>query len=256
MRLKKLLLSVLCFTAAFTVTAKDDPEEHHVRVVLLSGDTISGYLRNDAKTVLKNIFSKTGGDLRQYINLGEEPKGGETKRYNSSEVKYYQFLEPTEGYPDGAVMVSERINSPPPFKPNYCVRGFAWECDKRESGSILRWDIWQTNAVGTRVLVPVVGVKFKGAKAAYGIILNGQTTLAQLLFYLKKQNPDFKKYLEEYYHKGKDSKAHRKELNDNPSTILLRYEEFLETNPPIADPDEDSDLKKEKKNKKKKDKDK
>ena len=90
-------------------------------------------------------------------------------------------------------MVSERINSPLPFKPNYCVRGFVWGCDKRESGSILRWDIWQTNAAGIRIFVPVIGVKFKGAKAAYGIILNGTNTLARLLYYLKKQNPDFKK---------------------------------------------------------------
>ncbi|MDE6049100.1 MAG: hypothetical protein K2G09_05345 [Paramuribaculum sp.] len=79
--------------------------------------------------------------------------------------------------------------------------------------------------------------------------MNGTNTLARLLYYLKKQNPDFKKYLEEYYNKGKDSKAHRKELNDNPSTILVRYEEFLDTNPPISDPDEDSDLKKRKRNK-------
>ncbi|MDE6049099.1 MAG: hypothetical protein K2G09_05340 [Paramuribaculum sp.] len=70
-------------------------------------------------------------------------------------IAIYQLLGPTEGYPDGAVVVSERINSPLPFKPNYCVRGFVWECDKRESDSILRWDIWQTNAAGIRIFVPV-----------------------------------------------------------------------------------------------------
>ena len=247
MRLRLLLLTAWCFAATFTVTADDDREDYHVEAILFSGDTVSGYLRNDAKTVLKNIFSKTGGGIREYINLGEQPKGGDTKRYSSSEVKEYRYLEPTEGYPDGAVMVSERINSPLPFKPNYCIRGFAWECDKRDSGSILRWDIWTTTPAGARVLVPVTGVKFKGAKAAYGIMIDGRTSLAQLLYYLKKQSPEFRKYLDEYYYKGKDSKGHWKELQDNPSTILVRYDEFLENNPPLADPDEDADLKKAKK---------
>ena len=59
MRFRLLLLSALCLTTALTASADDDREDYHVEAILFSGDTVSGYLRNDAKTVLKNIFSKS-----------------------------------------------------------------------------------------------------------------------------------------------------------------------------------------------------
>ena len=227
---------------ALCARAKSDPEESHVQVVLFSGDTITGYLRSDLKTGLKNMFSKSGS-IRQWINLGEDPKGGEAKRYSASEVREYRFLEPTEGYPDGAVTVSERINSPLPFKPNKSVRGFAWEMDRRDNGSILQWNVWESTGGRNSVnrLVPAIGVKLKGARAAYIIIVNGSFRPSMLLYYLKKHCPELYTFFNEYYNKGKDAKAHRKELLDTPSTILRLYDEYLETHAPIDDPDaEDS----------------
>lgn len=244
MKLRSLILAVLLAASVIPVSAKKDPEDVHVEVILFSGDTIRGYLRNDLKTGLKNLFSKSGS-IHQYINLGEEPKGGDTKRYSASDVKEYRFLVPTEAFPEGAVYVSEQINSPIPFKPNYSVRGFAFELDRRDSGSVLNWNVWESTGGRNNVsrLVPAIGVKLKGAKAAYAIIVNGNVRLANLLWYLKKKNPALKKVIEEYYEKGKDAKAHRKELLDNPSTFLTLYEKFLEDHDPISDPDENKDRK-------------
>ena len=95
--LKKTLLIVLAAILCPSAEAKKnndnaEAEEWHVKVALESGDTITGYIRNDLKTGLKNMFSK-GGLLRQYINVGAEPKGGETHRYHAREVKEYRFLE-------------------------------------------------------------------------------------------------------------------------------------------------------------------
>lgn len=238
MRFKYLIVICAALSVCISAMAKDNAEDRHVRAILFSGDTIEGYLRNDLKTGLKNIFSKTGS-IHQYINIGVEPKGGETKRYSASEVKEYRFLEPTEGYPEGAAVVSEKINSPLIFKPHSCVRGFAFELDRRESGSILEWKVWEDTGGknSTRRLVPVVGVKFNGAKAAYCIIHNGSISTALLMHYLKKQSPEFREVLDNYYNKGKDSKAHRKELKDNPSTILLLYENFIKENKPLDDPE-------------------
>lgn len=244
MRLKNFLTALLCLSLWIPAYAGSDPEEYHVEVTLFNGDVFTGYIRNDLKTGLKNMFSKSGS-IRQYVNVAQQPHGGETKRYNASEVKEFRFLEPTEGYPDGAVTVSEQICAPIPFKPNASVRGFAWEHDRRESGSILQWNVWESTGGKNSInrLVPAIGVKFKGAKAAYGIIINGRVSLALLLNYLKKQHPEFRDALNQYYNKGKDSKAHRQELVDNPSTILQFYEEFIKTHDPIADPEENKDLK-------------
>lgn len=242
---RRLIITMCALIACVYANADVDPEEYHVSVILFSGDTINGYLRNDVKTRLKNMFSKSGSSIRQYINVGTVPKGGDTKRYSATEVREYRFIEPTEATPDGAVGVSERINSPAPFKPNASVRGFAWALDRRDNGAILRWNIWESttgsNYTNSR-LVPVIGVKFRGAKAAYPIITNGHSSLHLLLNYLKKIHPEFKQALEDYYWKGIDSKAHTKELIDNPTTILLFYDEFLLTHDPIADPDENEDL--------------
>lgn len=227
-----MIAAATCF-AAF---AEKDPEEYHVQVLMENGDTITGYIHYDLKTGLKNMFSKTGL-LRQYINIGTEPKGGEKKRYKASEVKEYRFLEPTEGYPDGAVCVSEMINCPVMFKPLNFMRGFVWELDRRDSGSILKWEVWESTGGRNSVsrIVPAIGIKLKGAPAAFIISVNGQMNDWHLMHYLKKKYPELKNAWEQYYHKGKDAKAHRKELTDNPSTALLFYEDFLSNNPPLSD---------------------
>ncbi|MDE6264667.1 MAG: hypothetical protein K2M11_05925 [Paramuribaculum sp.] len=241
MSLRRLLFAVISLAAVVTVSAKDDPKSRHIQAVLFSGDTITGYLHFNLKTRLKNMFSKSGSII-QYITVGEQPKGGETKRYSASEIKEYRFLEPTEGYPEGALVISENINSPVPFKPNHSVRGFVDVLDQRDSGSILWWQLWDSTGgqYSTRRLVPVIGVKFKGAKAAYALFVNGLNSSAYLFNYLKKIDPEFKKYLEDYYNKGKDANAHRKELKDNPSTILTLYEEYMKNNPPLNDPEENT----------------
>ena len=74
MRLKYLIVICAALSVCISAMAKDNAEDRHVRAILFSGDTIEGYLRNDLKTGLKNIFSKTGS-IHQYINIGVEPKG-------------------------------------------------------------------------------------------------------------------------------------------------------------------------------------
>lgn len=238
MGIRAFLIYIMAVCCQFAIFADDDAESRHIKAVLFNGDSIEGYLRSDLKTGLKNMFSKSG-TIRQYINVGVEPKGGDTRRYSASEIKEYRFVETTEGYPEGFTVVSEKINSPAPFKPNTCVRGFASELYRGENGSILKWNVWESTGgrnVQSRI-VPVIGVKFKGAKAAYGLITNGGVSLALLRNYLKKRAPELKKIIEDYYYKCADHKAHFWELMDNPSTILRLYDEYVKIYGPINDPD-------------------
>ncbi len=236
MKIRQVLTLIIAMAFCLNVYSEKDPDDYHVQVILVNGDTITGYIHNDLKTGLKNLFSKTG-TIRQYINVGEELKGGKTKRYNASEVKEYRFLEPTEGYPEGMACVSEMVVSPKILKPLNYVRGFLWERDRRESGSILKWEVWESTGGqnSVRRLVPVIGVKFKGAPATFPIIYNGVFSDWYLHYYLKKSYPELGEAWKQYYQKGEDSKAHRKELLDNPSTALLFYEEFIRNNPPLDD---------------------
>ncbi|MCI9606947.1 MAG: hypothetical protein HFJ94_02080 [Muribaculaceae bacterium] len=236
MKLKYMIICIAAICCQFTASAKDDAEEYHIKAVLFNGDSIEGYIRNDLKTGLKNMFSKYGS-IHQYINVGKEPKGGETKRYSASEIKEYRFVETTEGYPEGFTVVSENINTPGLFKPHNSTRGFASELYRGENGSILKWNVWESTGGrdSRNRLVPAIGVKFKGAKAAYFFMINGRMSFALLLNYLKKQSPELRKIIDEYYNKSKDRKAHTQELKDNPSTILLLYDDFVRTHGPLND---------------------
>ncbi|MBD5233241.1 MAG: hypothetical protein HDS65_03580 [Bacteroidales bacterium] len=239
MNLKHILFFTAACCAAFPAVAEDSDEKaesSHVEIILADGDTITGYMRNDAKTILKNMFSKTG-TIRQYINVGKEPKGGETQRYNAPQICQYRFLEATEGYPEGAICVSDMINSPGLFKPMRFVRGFAWLRDRRESGSIMRWDVWESTGGQNSItrLVPAIGVRFKGAAGAIPVMVNGRFSDSLMLIYLKKKYPDLYKAWNEYFHKSKDAKAHRREFSDNPSSALLFYEDFMQTHDPLND---------------------
>ena len=237
MKPKPLLLLLLAAISYIPALAEKNPDEYHVRVILANGDSITGYIRNDLKTGLKNLFSK-GGSIRQYINVGDQPKGGETRRYHVSEVKEYRFLEATEAYPNGAVCVSEILNTPKLWKYLSYMRGFAWELDRRDSGSILQWQVYVSSGGRNSVsrLVPAIGVKFKGAPGAFIVVMNGIFSDSGLMYYLKKKkHTELYKAWKEYFYKGKDAKAHRKELVDNPSTALTLYENYLIDNPPLDD---------------------
>ncbi|MBD5283943.1 MAG: hypothetical protein HDS31_04995 [Bacteroides sp.] len=233
-----LLLAVITF---LPIRAAKDPDDYHVKIVLADGDTIEGYIRNDLKTGLKNLFSKTGS-IRQYVNFRLDSVNGETKRYNAKEIKEYRFVEPTEGYPEGKACVSELIHQPSPFKRSRYVTGLAWELDKRDSGKVLRWDVFESTGGRNSVvyLVPAIGIRLKGLKAAYLITANGKFNDFEFRYNLKKKYPEFHKAWLDYYHKGPDAKAHRKEFSDNPSTALLFYEDYLLTNPPLHDEEDSS----------------
>ena len=236
MKLRFCITLILAAAAGLSAFGAKDPDEYRAQLILANGDTVIGYIHNDLKTGLKNMFSKTGS-IRQYVNLGEQLDGGKTKRYGAKEVREYRMLNSTEAFPEGEVCVSTMINSPALFKPLKYVRGFAWERDRRESGQILRWDVWETTGGQNSVsrLVPAIGVKFKGAPAAFILMVNGMMNDWYLCHYLKKNYPALLEAWNAYYHEGDDAKAHRKELTDNPSTALLFYENFLRDNPPLDD---------------------
>lgn len=107
--------------------------DNYVRVVKWDGDTIYGYLHNDAKTMAKNLFSKSGS-LQQYINISEEPDGKGT-RYSADDVSEIQWFDNNIA-PNTRISIS--MNAPRMFKAKNYTRGFAWLWDRRPSGCIVK----------------------------------------------------------------------------------------------------------------------
>lgn len=206
--------------------------DNYVRVVKMNGDTIYGYLHNDAKTVAKNLFSKSG-TLLQYINISEEPDSKRT-RYSADEVSEIRWFDNNIA-PNTRVSMS--VNAPRMFKAKNYTRGFTWLWDRRPSGSIVKYEVWETSGGRNRIsrLVPVVSVYFEGAKGAFMLYSNNSVSFALLYHYMKDAAPEFHKMLKEYYGDSPDAKAHCNELKDNPSRILDLYDEYLRTHDYIDD---------------------
>lgn len=226
---------LIAASAAMYLHAGDN-ESNRVEVLLADSTRVEGYWSTDFKTGMKRIFSKTGS-INQYIRIKDGPDG-EAKTYTAPEVIEYRFLEGREDFPQGTVFMSENINTPGMFKPNRFVRGFALVLNRNDAGAILKWSVFEQTGGKNSVsqLVPAIGVKLKGARAAYGLMMNGRYFPFYLMNYLKKAAPEFKAMLEDYFDKGPDSKAHREELKDNPSIVLTLYSEYLKTHAPINDP--------------------
>ena len=246
MKLKFLLYTAIALASVTTASAKEDenPESNHVVVTLADGSTVDGYLRNDFKTGLKNFFSKN----RHYKTVYQHRQRAQRGRDQALQRERCQGIPLHRGYggiPEGAVFVSEYINTPAMFKPHKCKRGFAQELNRTDCGKILKWTgTVQEGGRNVRIrYVPVIGVKFNGAKATYSLFIDGNHSNALLLNYLKKQAPELKKVIEQYFNKGKDAKMHRKELAENPSIILDLYAQYLRDHEPINDPEEDKDRK-------------
>lgn len=206
--------------------------DNYVRVVKMDGDTIYGYLHNDAKTMAKNLFSKSG-TLQQYINISEEPDGKGT-RYSADDVSEIQWFDNNIA-PNTRVSMS--VNAPRMFKAKNYTRGFTWLWDRRPAGSIIKYQVWETSGGRNSIsrLVPVVSVYFEGAKGAFMLVYNGSVSLALLYHYMKDAAPEFHKILKEYYGDSPDAKAHCNELKDNPSRILDFYEAYLKIHDYIDD---------------------
>lgn len=209
-----------------------EQSDNYVRVVKINGDTIFGYLHNDVKTIAKNLFSKSGS-LLQYINISEEPDSKAT-RYSADEVSEIQWFN---NHLAPNTRVSMSMHSPLMFKFKHYTRGFTWLWDRRPGGSIVKWEAWDTTGGKNPVrrLVPVVSVYFEGTKGAFILYYNNSVSLSQLYHYMKEAAPEFHAILNEYYDNSPDWKAHRKELKDNPSTILALYEDYLQTHDCIND---------------------
>lgn len=205
---------------------------NYVRVVKMNGDTIFGYLHDDAKTIAKNLFSKSG-TLLQYINISEEPDSKGT-RYSADEVSEIRWFDNNIA-PNTRVSMS--VNAPRMFKAKNYTRGFTWLWDRRPAGSIIKYEVWETSGGRNPIsrLVPVVSVYFEGARGAFMLSSNGYVSLALLHHYMKDAAPEFHKMLKEYYGDSPDAKAHCNELKDNPSIILDLYEEYLKTHDYIDD---------------------
>ena len=198
----------------------------------MNGDTIYGYLHNDAKTVAKNLFSKSG-TLLQYINISEEPDSKRT-RYSADEVSEIRWFDNNIA-PNTRVSMS--VNAPRMFKAKNYTRGFTWLWDRRPSGSIVKYEVWETSGGRNPIsrLVPVVSVYFEGAKGAFMLYSNNSVSFALLYHYMKDAAPEFHKMLKEHYGDSPDAKAHCNELKDNPSRILDLYDEYLRTHDYIDD---------------------
>ena len=235
--MKKNSLTLVALTLAatltfITATAKNkvtDQEYRHIVITLLSGEKVDGYIHRDW-SALTSYYTLKRPNYSFKIVPSPDGKGGEAVKYTADEIDWFAFVEPTEAYPDGERWEARDL-SRPSIKDRYNTDRSLMCLEKRgEHASLYRWiGLFSGGHQGKQTIAaPVYGVKFDFSDTVYPIYTDqANAYIGSLVILLKKEQPELSAYINEYFKKGPDSKAHRKQLKEDPSLILRAYEEFV-----------------------------
>ena len=88
-----LLIAVMVVAIAAHARKNDDPEMRHVRLTMMDGKQIEGYIPK----------KYMGWALEYQVRLAEHPDGKKAKKYDAEKVTKMEWLALTEEHPEGEV---------------------------------------------------------------------------------------------------------------------------------------------------------
>ena len=104
-----LLMAVMVVAIAAHARKNDDPEMRHVRLTMMDGKQIEGYIPK----------KYMGWALEYQVRLAENPDGKKAKKYDAEKVTKMEWLALTEEHPEGEVWATWYA-----LKPNGQKRAF------------------------------------------------------------------------------------------------------------------------------------
>lgn len=88
-----LLIAVMMVAIAAHARKNDDPEMRHVRLTMMDGKQIEGYIPK----------KYMGWALEYQVRLAENPDGKKAKKYDAEKIAKMEWLALTEEHPEGEV---------------------------------------------------------------------------------------------------------------------------------------------------------
>ncbi len=221
-----LCCAVVASSDAYAQKKLKDQEFRHVIVTLASGEKVDGYVHRDWNT---SVFSVKKANYS--FKLVPTPDSKEAVKYTAEQVDNIVFVEPTEGNPEGARWESRGLYNP--IIGNMDRSTPTIMCvEKAGDNSTVYW--WQAPdsdrmADGSTLLYisSYYGIRLDNDGPVYMFMKDGRPDMGYIKIRFKKSDPELGDYLLTYFTKGKEGKAHRKELAEDPTMIMRVYDEYI-----------------------------
>ncbi len=198
-----------------------DQEYRRVVVTLTSGDRVEGYVHRGWHAE-SSMFKKENYSFK----LAETPdaKEKEPVKYTAEEVESVEYVEKTEGNPDGIRWEAHPLAAPSIADRYRTLRRLVCVNKEGENATAYWWKIWtfeQTGNIQRRVLKTMYGVRFHDDPE--GIVYPYMFVNTVLM---DKQYPGLKEFCKKWF-KGPEGKVHKKEAKQNDAWMLDMYDAYL-----------------------------
>jgi len=230
--MKKMLSTIAAVCCALVVSSSayaqrnlKDQEFRHVVVTLVSGEKVDGYVHRDWNT---SVFSVKRANYS--FKLVPTPDSKEAVKYTAEEVDNIVFVEPTEGNPEGARWESRGRYNPIIGNTERATPTIMCVEKAGDNSTLYRWQAPDSDRMAdgsTRLYISTYyGLRLDNDGPVYMFMKDGKPYMGYFKIRFKNDDPELYDYLLTYF-KGKEGKAHKKELADDPSLIMRVYDEYL-----------------------------
>lgn len=212
-----LLMAVMVVAIAAHARKNDDPEMRHVRLTMMDGKQIEGYIPK----------KYMGWALEYQVRLDENPDGKKAKKYDAEKVTKMEWLALTEEHPEGEVW-------------EHCqtIARNSIRTVKEDRLMELLYRGKNASVYQVHVFLPGNGINTGNSWATwYALKPNGQerafilynATLGKMgsldrQFKDQKEYEGLKDYILEWW--NKDKSLARKQLNDGVAIFSHTYDEW------------------------------
>lgn len=185
-------------TMASMAQSTTPAEEHHVKVTMANGDTISGYVQ-------KYWFEGTLLKRPNYsFTMSPTPDGKGARQYDADEVTSITFTQKTSK--DGRYdhLVSMPVATPTMFNKGKTKQCLVYVEQKGESGDIYWWNGYdqQDMQLGKLNISTIYGFRLKGDNVVVPFMTGSVVSLNAMRLRYKKTQPELVEWLDRQIMRG------------------------------------------------------
>ena len=209
----------------------EDQEFRHVIITLNSGEKVDGYIHRNWEV---NAYSMKKANYSLKIGPSPDAKGDEATKYTADDIDNIVFVEASEAEPAGMRWESHDLIQPN-LKDRYHTTKMLMIVEKEgDNATLYRWRGYASvplpNGRQRTSIATYRGVRFHDQERnniVYYIMKDKALEMQILKALFKRDQPELEQKITEYFYKGKEKKAHAKELVEDPTLFLRVYDEYL-----------------------------
>lgn len=199
--MNRLLLLVLMLAVAVGIYGQktgQDYEKDHVRLTLVDGKTVDGYIQKywiDGK-----LFKR----MNTSFVMSPLPDGKDAVAYDADKVSSIDFLVPSDAGVKYDHLESQPVANPSTFKPKNIRRQFVYKEGDGKTGSVYWWNgvDSQNMQLGKMNISTIYGFRMRGDDVVVPFMTGNVISLNAMRIRYKKSYPGFVDYVDKRVLKG------------------------------------------------------